>query len=168
MKRRWINNCLTNQKGRRKQNGFFREYFSCDNKGLVQQSRRRKGGQWQERRLSPMEGERWELGCLQSWTWLQRGGWVCISSLRKHNQREKRSSSVLGSGKEEDKEPHDLAACPLSTAASWGAWAWAEERQDKGLLQCNPQCWEGIPRPGPHLGWEGMGARVAAFSHIST
>lgn len=53
MKRRWINNCLTNQKGRRKRNGFFREYFSCNNKGLVQQSRRRKGGQWQERETEP-------------------------------------------------------------------------------------------------------------------
>lgn len=137
-------------------------------RGLCNRAEGGREGSDKRGRLSLMEGERWELGCLQGWAWLQRGGWVCISSLRKHNQREKRSSSVLDSGKEEDKEPHDLAACPLSTAASWGAWAWAEERQDKGLLQCNPQCWEGIPRPGPHLGWEGMGARVAAFSHIST
>lgn len=53
---------------------------------------------------------------------------------REHNQRHKRSSGVLDFCKQDDKEPHDLAACPLSTAASWGAWAQAQERQDKGLL----------------------------------
>lgn len=123
-------------------------------KGLCNRAEGGREGSDKKGRLSLMVGERWEcLGCLQSWSWLQREGWVCISSHRQHNQWQKRSSGALDLCKEGDNEPQDLAACPLSTAASWGVWAQAEERQDKGLLQCNPQCWEGILNPGPH----GMG-----------
>lgn len=137
-------------------------------RGLCNRAEGGREGSDKKGRLSLMVGERGELGCQQGWARLQGEGWVCISSHRQHNQRQKRSSGVLDFCKEDDKEPHNFAANPLSTAASWGAWAWAEERQDEGLLQCNPQCWSERESWSQDLIWDGIWARVAAFSHIST
>lgn len=134
-------------------------------RGLCNRAEGGREGSDKKGRLSSMVGERWELGCLQSWSWLQREGWGCISSHRQHNQWQKRSSGALDLCKEDDNEPQDLAACPVSTAASWGVWAGAEERQDKGLLHCNPQCWERILNPGPHLEWD-MGRGGCILSHL--
>lgn len=149
MKRRWINNCLTNQKGRRKQNGFFREYFSCHNKGLCNRAEGGREGSDKKGRLSLTVGERWKLSMAAE----RRVS--SISSHRQHHQREKRPSGVLGFCREDDKEPHDVAACPLSTAASWGAWTWAEERQDKGVASRQPSVLRLDPeaRPSSGMGW---------------
>lgn len=53
-------------------------------------------------------------------------------SVWQHNQREE-SSGILDFCKEDDKE---LGCMSPTHSSSWGAWAWPEERQDKGVLQC--------------------------------
>lgn len=159
MKRRWINNCLTNQKGRRKQNGFFREYFSCHNKGLCNRAEGGREGSDKKGRLSLTVGERWKLSMAAE----RRVS--SISSHRQHHQREKRPSGVLGFCREDDKEPHDVAACPLSTA---GVPGHGQKRgRTRGLLQGNLQCWDWILKPGPHLGWDGgQGGCILSLLHV--
>lgn len=159
MKRRWINNCLTNQKGRRKQNGFFREYFSCNNKGVVQQSRRRKGGQWQEGETEP-HGRREVRAWVSAELSMAAERRVSLLQQPQATEPEREESSgVLDLCKEDDKElgcvspEHScLLGCLGRGEAGWGGAA----VQPSGL-RGDPQA----------RSTSGMGARMAACSHIS-
>lgn len=97
MKRRWIINCLTNQKGKRKQNGLSEKLIISHAviRGLCNRVEGGREGSVTKGRLTLMVGDRWELGCLQGWQWLQRKRWACISSHRQCSQWEWRSSGAL-------------------------------------------------------------------------
>lgn len=93
IKRRWVNNFLTNWKGKRKQNAFlFRGtnyYFSCNNKNLCKRAEKAREGQQKWDCL--MVGERWELGHLPGSKRLQRKGREVSVDISKCAKWEKRS-----------------------------------------------------------------------------
>lgn len=163
MKRRWIINCLTNLKGKRKQNGLSEKLIISHAviRGLCNRVEGGREGSVKKGRLTLMVGDRWELGCLQGWQWLQRKRWACISSHRQCSQWEWRSSGAL-----DLLEKGCQWAIRHSCMSPWHSCLLGSSghRQQSGC--CNATVSAQRRSCSQGLIWAGMWAGMAKSSHI--
>lgn len=117
-------------------------------RGLCNRAEGGREGSDKKGRLSLMVGERGELGCLQSWAWLQREGWVYGNITRER--------SPLASWISAKRMTKSLAACPLRTAPPGVPGHGQKRGRTRGC--CNASAERGSWSQ-PHI-WDGLWARM--------